>query len=127
MLETHVLDRKTVTENVARKSIGCYQFGNPDQDGKFVVGYIGRSTKCLRTRLIEHPKLGDFTLFRFVTLTSPREVFDTECRWFHLFRDKSQDNLRHPDSPRLLNYKCKYCKRHPSMIRDEEIRIRGEA
>lgn len=127
MLEIHVLDRKTVTENVARKTIGCYQFGNPDSNGKFVVGYIGRSTKCLRTRLIEHPKLGDFTLFRFVILNSPREVFDTECRWFHLFRDKSQANLRHPDSPRLLNYNCKYCKRHPSMIREEEKRIRGEA
>ena len=127
MLEINVLDRQTVINNVARKSIGCYQLGNPDQDGNFVVGYIGRSTRCLRTRLIEHPKRNEFTLFQFVVLKTNREVFDTECRWFHLFRDKSQSNLRHPDSPRILNYKCKYCKRHPSMIRDEEMRIRGEA
>lgn len=126
-METIPLNRSTVKNNVAKKSIGCYRLGDPDHEGNFVVGYIGRSTRCLNKRLLDHASDRKYSMFQFLPLSSVRETFDTECRWFHLFRDKSQANLKHPDSPRMLNYKCKYCYRHPNMAMEEEKRLRGDA
>ena len=57
-METIPLNRLTVKNNVAKKSIGCYRLGDPDHEGNFVVGYIGRSTRCLNKRLLDHASDG---------------------------------------------------------------------
>lgn len=127
MKETYVWNRKSVNRNVAKNSIGCYQLGNPDQNGNFVVGYIGRSLRCLNNRLSNnHPKRKLYTMFRFCQLESVREVFDTECRWFHLYSGEASTNLKHPDSPRMLGYQCKYCMRHKARSSDNKTKNRGE-
>ena len=120
-MEVNILNRKTVSKIVARKTIGCYQRGDFTPDGKFNMKYIGRSTRCLQTRLLDHASKRESEAFKFLPLKSVREVYDMECLWFHTHRDQLE-NIRHPDAPRGLPYTCKYCNRHPSLAQmDAEL------
>ena len=64
-------------------------------------------------------------MFRFCQLESVREVFDTGRRWFHLSLVNSSTNLKHPDSPRMLGYQCKYCMRHKARSSDNKTKNGG--
>ena len=102
MEETYVWNRKSVNRNVAKNLIGCYPTRKPRSERQTVVGYIGRSLRCLNNRLSNnHPKRKLYTMLDSVNWNL-YEVFDTECRWFHLYSGEASTNLKHPDSPACL-------------------------
>ena len=108
----HELTRENVAKQMNARAIGCYQLGEI-QNGRFLVRYIGRSTRSLQKRLLDHASNGKYKFFRYEECNSVKDTYDLECRWFHLHRDQLH-NIRHPDSPRHLTlYSCKYCSKHP--------------
>lgn len=124
-METHTLNRTNVRRLVSKNAIGCYRLGDFDSEGRFVADYIGRSTRNLRNRLLDHASLSGKSAFQFVSLDSVREVFDTECLWFHLLRDQLT-NRRHPDAPRhRVELECRFCKAEHS-VQQGQLRAMAE-
>tara|TARA_B100000686_G_C16566369_1_gene850506 strand:+ start:144 stop:539 length:396 start_codon:yes stop_codon:yes gene_type:complete len=115
MKEIHALTRDEVIETVAKHLIGNYWLGYLEPDGNLHVKWIGRSLKWdkngLQKRLLDHASEGKYTHFTFRKASSVTEAYNIECREYHILRDQL-DNIRHPDSPRLLNYSCEYCNHH---------------
>ena len=111
MSHVHELNRRTVSLNVERNSIGSYLLGFLDPDENFVPLYPGRSDTNLRNRLLKHVGLGYFTHFRFFTTKRVRDAFHQECRDYHLLLRSSITNIIHPARPKGLPYKCPYCRK----------------
>ena len=98
-------------EQIEARRVGNYWLYNTNTDGELIVRYVGRSDKCLLKRLRQHIGYGKYEFFSYQyspTYPLVRTAFDIECREFHLFKDQL-DNKIHPDAPRHLPYKCKYC------------------
>mgnify|MGYP007008465845 CR=1 FL=1 len=116
--EIYELDRRRVIENVKLQLIGNYWLGSIRDDGTLHTKYVGRSTKWdnrtrsngLQKRLLDWASKGKYSHFCFRPSGSIPEIFNVECREFHLLRDQL-DNIRHPDSPRALGCVCQYCER----------------
>ena len=112
------LNRRSVIENVEKRLIGNYWLGSLMEDGAFHTKYVGRSTTWddrtrnsgLQKRLLDWASKRRYSHFRFRPSGSIPEIFNIECREFHLLRDQL-DNIRHPDSPRALGCVCQYCDR----------------
>jgi len=111
-MEVHTLNRKSVYQTVARRTIGTYFLGHFEPDGTFVVRYIGRSLTCLRERLLHHASMTSYAAFKFHPWNSVIETYQMECLYYHHYLDQI-DNKRHPDSPRHIAMDCRYCKTAP--------------
>ncbi len=94
---------------VKRTSPGNYALGYIDDDGKFVVRYVGRSdsdiNKELKARLtLNHKK------FKYCYATSPKAAFEKECHNYHDFGgSKDLENEVHPSRPAGAGWKCPVC------------------
>lgn len=86
---------------------GVYVLGN-DLNG-FKVGYVGRSDRCLRTRLISHNHLYNYDYFIFKYTRNIKDAYLHECQYWHVSQDNHLANVIHPASPKNSGLKCPYC------------------
>ena len=100
------LDEAVVKTLFGKNIIGMYVLGDYTE-GHFKVGYVGRSDKSLRNRLLQHSKTNEYNYFYYTPTDTIFEAFKLECREWHRFFDIT--NSIHPDSPNNLPYKCPYC------------------
>jgi len=111
-MEIYKLEQSSIKESIEAKEAGNYWLYRTNETGESVIRYVGRSDKCLSTRLKQHNQNGIYEDFSFeVSRTFPkvRNAYDIECREYHLLKDQL-DNKIHPDAPRHLPYTCKFCK-----------------
>ena len=90
--------------------IGVYALGDIEE-GHFAIKYVGRSDRSLRRRLLTHNLLYEFSYFIFMTVSSTREGFELESRWWHdcKLAHLPVENRIHPDAPSGQKLQCPYC------------------
>lgn len=102
---------------VADGRIGNYAFGYLDNQGSFIVLYVGRSDINLKERIKhgitdvqENPNLR-YERFKFSYAESPMEAFEKECRNYHDFGGEEGKlyNRIHPDKPDGYVGNCPVC------------------
>lgn len=102
---------------VADGRIGNYAFGYLDNQGSFIVLYVGRSDNNLKERIKhgitdvqDNPKLR-YERFKFSYAESPKDAYEKECRNYHDFggEDGKLYNLIHPDKPDGYTGTCPVC------------------
>lgn len=72
--------------------------------------YIGRSDRCTRTRLSNHPLLGNATHFVWERCRHSFHAFCLEAFWFHRLQESSELlNTIHPARPANFNRPCPFC------------------
>ena len=105
----HTLNIDTINSEVKDNKIGNYALGEFKSDKNFYVSYIGRSDKCLKSRLKDH--LGEpYKHFKFSYADSKKEAFEKECHNWHDFgENKKLKNEMHPDRPDGLSCNCPKC------------------
>ena len=99
------LDAETIDAKVTRKSPGNYALGREDEEGRFLVGYVGRSDSDVNARLKSW--VGTYPLFKFSYATSPKAAFEKECENYHDFKPPGNDS--HPDRPEGATWRCPRC------------------
>ena len=82
MKSAYKLDIANVQNMVPQGKPGTYYLGEILED-KFYVLYVGRSDTCLKTRLLQHVKSGEFNYFRFRTCKTKKNAYKNECYAFH--------------------------------------------
>ena len=100
------LTQKGVSDNVVGKGPGAYALGQTNNNGEFVVQYVGRSDDDLAKRLQDHTP-EHYQQFKYGFLQTAKDAFEKECRLFHDF--KPPDNKVHPARPRNANWSCPAC------------------
>ena len=95
---------------VDKGKAGVYALGEVVDD-EFFIGYVGRSDTCLRTRLLSHNYLYDFSYFYFQYAETPANAYAKEAGLWHSCVDYGIPirNRIHPDSPVDAHLKCPYC------------------
>lgn len=101
------LDTKTIEEQVTKTSSGNYALGRKKKNGKFGIGYVGRSDTDVKKRLKRWVSDKIRPLFKFSYATSPKAAFEKECQNYHDF--KPPENDVHPQRPDNTNWKCPHC------------------
>lgn len=101
------LDGETIDAKVTKKSPGNYALGRKDDEGTFLVGYVGRADSDVNARLKSWVGKTKRPLFKFSYATSAKAAFEKECNNYHDFNPPSNDV--HPDRPNGTNWKCPRC------------------
>ncbi|HHN46955.1 MAG TPA: hypothetical protein ENN09_05890 [Planctomycetes bacterium] len=105
----HDLTGEGVDKAVTRTSPGNYALGYMDDDGKFVVQYVGRSDSDINVRLHDWVEEG-YREFKFSYANSAKAAFEKECQNFHDFGGTSKlQNDVHPDRPSNTDWECPVC------------------
>ena len=100
-----------VIRSVVRKHrTGVYILGD-DNGGQFIFRYVGRSDRCLQTRLLTHGLLYHCSYFIFLYTDTAKEAFEVESKWWHDCKNSGINllNIIHPDSPSGMSLPCPYC------------------
>ena len=99
-----------IRQMIPEGCIGVYALGDVE-DGCFAIKYVGRSDRSLRRRLLTHNLLYEFSYFIFMTVSSTREGFELESRWWHdcKLAHLRVENRIHPDAPSGQKLQCPYC------------------
>lgn len=97
----------TIEEKVAKISPGTYALGRKNENGTFLVSYIGRADNDLTSKLKSWIDRTDRPLFKFRYAMSARDAFGMECENYHDFVKNSKNN--HPERPANTNWKCPRC------------------
>ena len=96
---------------VTRTSAGVYTLGYLNNEGTFIVKYVGRSDTDLKNRLSSWigKKVG-CTHFKANYCASADEAFKRECAIYHDFGGvEVLDNDIHPDRPIGRTSQCDLC------------------
>lgn len=101
------LDAETIEKKVTKVSPGNYALGQKNKKGNFVVKYVGRADKNVKTRLKSWVGKTDHPLFKFCYASSAKEAFENECKNFHDFNPSGNDI--HPDRPDGATWECPSC------------------
>lgn len=101
------LDNETIDKAVSRTSPGNYALGRKDDQGTFLVGYVGRSDSDVNARLKAWVGNTKRPLFMFSYATSAKAAFEKECENYHDFQPPGNDI--HPQRPANTNWKCPKC------------------
>ncbi len=101
------LDTNAIDAQVTETLPGNYALGNMDDNGTFLVHYVGRSDSDVNGRLIYWAYKTDYTYFKFSYANSPQEAFEKECKHYHDFDPPNNDN--HPDRPTGKGWICPRC------------------
>jgi hypothetical protein len=101
------LDAKTIDAQITHKSPGNYALGKKNDEGTFLVGYIGRSDSDLGARLKSWVGNTTRPLFKFSYATSAKAAFEKECNNYHDFDPPG--NASHPDRPKDTTWRCPRC------------------
>lgn len=92
--------KEQVIKQEVPESKGIYFLGNLN-NGRFEIGYVGRSDSSLKKRLLSHNHKDKFTFFAFKTVKTKREAFLLETEYWYLSKN-SMLNKIHPDVPKYL-------------------------
>ena len=94
---------------VTRTSPGNYALGYTQDDGTFIVKYVGRSDSDVNQELKARLAL-NYNKFKYSYATSPKAAFEKESQNYHDFGGKEKlDNEIHPSRPAGTNWKCPVC------------------
>lgn len=109
--EYYKLSDIVVSMVIPDNKIGNYAFGYmDDEDGAFVVCYVGRSDSDLKREIKQQMKTdraAGCTHFKFSIASTKKEAFEKECRNYHDFGGRDNlHNENHPDKPDSTKYKC---------------------
>ena len=109
-LIVHPFSPDVVRETVAGVCKGAYTLGSL-VDGVYTVGYVGRSDRCVRERLVAHELLGEFDAFTVRYADDAPNAFVLECAFWHELHDAGLPMLNrvHPATPRHSGLTCPYC------------------
>ncbi len=99
--------------------IGNYAYGYLDNQGVFIVLYVGRSDNNLKERIkhgitdIKNNPTLRFERFKFSYANSVIEAYEKECRNYHDFGGEYNKlyNKIHPTKPDDYNGLCPICKK----------------
>ncbi len=106
-----------INNNIADNRVGNYAYGFINDNGLFVVRYVGRSDNDLKER-IKHgitdmeinPSLR-YERFKFSYAETIKEAYEKECRNYHDFGgDRGLlNNEKHPSKPAGVDWLCPIC------------------
>ena len=102
------LDAEVIDQKVTKKLTGNYALGKKNDNGTFLVGYVGRSDNDIRNRLKSWIGRTRRPLFKFSYAASAKAAFEKECKNYHDFDPPGND--KHPQRPDGTGWKCPYCK-----------------
>jgi len=105
------LDNETIDANVTRTSAGNYGLQRTDEEGSFIVNYVGRSDNDVIGRLKYWVgRKPDYKRFKFSYAPSVKAAFENECKNYHDFGESEKlDNEIHPQRPEGTNWGCPSC------------------
>ena len=86
---------------------GAYTLGYTDQQGIFIIQYVGRSDNSLNERLKTWVGKG-YSQFKCAYFSSPKEAFEKECTLYHDFGNNG-NNKEHPARPENSYWLCPIC------------------
>lgn len=103
------LSPQQIDEEVKPSVPGVFATGYVKESGAFVVRYIGRSDRDVRTELkTQETDIG--ARFKWVEATSQHEAFELQCRLYHEFGGSIVlENEEHPERPKGANWQCPDC------------------
>lgn len=101
------LNAEEVERIVDEDRIGNYALGHNNDEGKFMVKYVGRSDNDVKSRLLYWVENSTRPLFKYSYAESVKEAFDKECTNYHAFSPADNDN--HPAKPAGKRYPCPVC------------------
>lgn len=106
----YALTKSKIDEVVTKTSAGNYALGHTNDNGAFIVQYVGRSDSDVNAELKSKTNT-KYKQFKFSYATSPKAAFEKECRNYHDFGGKDKlDNDIHPARPADTDWKCPVCK-----------------
>ena len=98
MGESHEFTQAEIDRLIEEESAGNFALGRANDEGKFIVKYVGRADVDVSAELQNHLQ-GGYQMFKFNYALSPRSAYDKECRNYHDFGEsKNLDNKIHPAS-----------------------------
>jgi len=101
------LNTEIIDAQVTKTSPGNYALGKENDEGKFLVEYVGRSDKDVNDRLKSWIGKTKRPLFKYSYATSAKEAFEKECENYHDFVPPGNDV--HPARPEESGWKCPRC------------------
>lgn len=121
------LNSDEIKNLVKEKSIGNFALGQMDNQGKFVVTFVGRSDKDLQDTILQYVFSDKFQCFKFSYAENPKQAFEKECMNFHDFgEDIKLLNTEHPQPPKDKFCECPYCDIfdfHPQVKKNEKKKV----
>ena len=117
MGSSYPLTEDEINTRVAKNRIGNYAYGYLNEQGTFIVKYVGRSDTDLHERIMHgiqefknNPRL-KYERFKFSYATSKEEAYLKECKNFHDFGGQKGylNNKIHPDAPEGIILECPFC------------------
>jgi hypothetical protein len=99
-------DYDSIDAHVEQGMIGNYALGSKNSEGKFLVGYVGRSNSDLNAELKTYLGEKSYPLFKFSYASSEVDAYNKECKNYHDFEPDSQI---HPAKPRQSRVVCPIC------------------
>ena len=104
------LDDQMVDREITRTSPGNYALGYEQEDGTFIVLYVGRSDDDLNDRLHDWTGKTKYKSFKASSASSPTAAYEKECHNYHDFGGSEKlYNDNHPDKPAGINVTCPVC------------------
>lgn len=115
--DPHFFTPRFVRRFVVHERPGAYLLGALS-GSDFTVGYVGRSDRCVRDRLLRHELLGEFDVFAVRYARTANEAFSLECAFWHTLADRGHalQNVLHPAVPRNSRVTCPYCRFANGMV-----------
>ena len=117
MGNSHPLTVEKIDEVVLPERIGNYAYGYLNNQGRFVVRYIGRSDSDLRERIkhgVDDMRIDSslrYECFKFSYAESVKEAYEKECHNYHDFGGDRGFlcNEIHPAKPEEYDGFCPIC------------------
>lgn len=113
---SYELTEEKINEVVDSNRIGNYAYGYLNDEGIFIVRYVGRSDSDLRERLKHglydnNPESAKYERFKFSYASSPGKAYEKECRNYHDFGGEEGRlvNDVHPAKPQNSSLSCPIC------------------
>jgi hypothetical protein len=105
----YVFSSSEIDRVVTKTLPGNYGLGYKNDEGTFIVLYVGRSdsdvNQELKARLDSR-----YQHFKYSYATSPKAAFEKECRNYHDFDGSEKlDNEKHPARPARTGWTCPVC------------------
>ena len=89
-----LLSTQNIAKNISDRQSGIYLLCLELPDvGKVQVLYVGRSDKCLKSRLLMHPLRSVATHFCFATTDDETQAFITELETLHFVANFTDSKL----------------------------------
>lgn len=106
-----------INNNIADNRVGNYAYGFINDNGLFVVRYVGRSDNDLKERIkhgindMENNPSLRYERFKFSYAETIKEAYEKECRNYHDFGgDRGLlYNEKHPSKPAGVDWLCPIC------------------